>query len=148
MSVHVLLTCWLAILLDQKLEFQEKTAEAKEIVEKFDDMKNKLNELSDKNKEFKEKIKSQEVGMVDLKKFKEENYSKIFIFDKLKPLLEEDPIFRGFFIIQDVGSISLDDLRAAVGAPMVIMKREVNRLEKIGAIEMSADGKIKAKKIE
>ena len=135
-------------LLDQKLEFQEKTAEAKEIVGKFDDMKNKLNELSDKNIDFKEKIKSQEVGMVDLKKFKEENYSKIFIFDKLKPLLEEDPIFRAFFIIQDVGSISLDDLRASVGAPMVIVKKEVARLEKIGVIEMGADGKIKAKKIE
>ena len=134
-------------LLDQKLEFQDKIAEAKDMAESYNELKSKLSELSDKNKEFKEMIKSQEAGMVDLKKFKEDNYSKIFFLEKLRPIMEEDPIFKSFFIIQDVGSISLDDLKGAVGAPTVIVKREVARLEKIGAIEMSADGKIK-KKIE
>jgi len=51
--------------------------------------------------------------------------------------MEEDSIFKAFFIIQDVGSISLEDLRQAVGSPIVTVKREMMKLDKVGAIKMS-----------
>ncbi|MFX0186940.1 MAG: hypothetical protein ACFE8A_04295 [Candidatus Hodarchaeota archaeon] len=135
-------------LLEQNIEYKEKIAEAKDMAEKYNEMKSTLSELSDKNNEANEKIKNFEQSIVDLKKFKEENFSKIFFLDTLRPIMEEDPIFKSFFIIQDVGSISLEDLRGAVGTPMVTVKRDVDRLQKIGAVEMSADGKITAKKFE
>ena len=135
-------------LLDQNIEFKEKIAEAKDMAEKYEDMRKTLNELSDKNNEAKEKIKSLEQSQVDLKKFKDENYEKIFFLDNLKPIMEEDPIFKSFFIIQDVGSISLEDLKAAVGAPIVTVKRDVEKLQKAGVVEMSADDKITAKKFD
>ncbi|MFW9897934.1 MAG: hypothetical protein ACFFDO_01570 [Candidatus Thorarchaeota archaeon] len=135
-------------LLEQNIDYKEKIAEAKDMAEKYNDMKSTLSELSDKNNEAKETIKNFEQSMVDLKKFKEENFSKIFFLDKLRPIMEEDPIYKSFFIIQDVGSISLEDLRGAVGTPIVTVKRDVEKLQKIGAVEMSADGKITAKKFE
>ncbi|MFX1394930.1 MAG: hypothetical protein ACFFAH_15325, partial [Promethearchaeota archaeon] len=135
-------------LLDQNIEFKEKIADAKDMAEKYEEMRSTLNELSDKNNEAKEKIKSLDQSQIDLKKFKEDNYSKIFFLDNLKPIMEEDPIFKSFFIIQDVGSISLEDLRAAVGAPIVTVKRDVDKLMKAGLVEMSGDEKITAKKFE
>ncbi len=130
-------------LIDQKIGFEDKIAEAKDMAESYNELKSTLNELNEKNKEFKATIKSQETGMADLKYFKEENYSKIFYLEKLRPIMEEDPIFKSFFIIQDVGTIPIDDLRAAVGAPIVTIRKDIARLVKIGAIEMSDDGNIK-----
>ena len=135
-------------LLDHKLASEEKIAEAKDKTERYDDLVNKLNDLNEKNQEAKEKIKSLEAGMANLKKFKEENYSKLFFLEKLQPLMEEAPLFKSFFIVQAVGSISLEDLRNAVGAPIVTVKRDVERLEKIGVLEIGDDEKIAAKKFE
>ncbi len=133
--------------LDQKIEYQEKIAEAKEMSEKYGDIFKKAEVLSVKNNELKDKIKHQEASMTDLKKFKEENYHKIYYLDNLKKLMEEDPIYRSFFIIQEVGSISLEDLKNAVGAPIVLLKREVLKLADAGVIDMT-DDKITAKKFD
>lgn len=133
-------------LLDQKIEYQEQIAEAKDMAERYDTLFKSAEELSVKNNELKEKIKSLEASMVDLRKFKEENFSKINYLDRLKSIMEEDPIFKSFFIIQEVGAITLDDLKAAVGAPIVVVQRDVKKLQSIGVLEMSDTGKITAKK--
>ena len=62
--------------------------------------------------------------------------------------MEEDPLFRAFFIIVEVGHISLEDLRAAVGSPIVVVKKDVQRLENAGLIVLDDAGKISAKHFE
>ena len=135
-------------LLNQKLEFQEKIAEAKDMKERYDDLVKKLDENNKKYVEAHDKNKSLEASMEDLRNFKKENINKISYLDKLQPLMEEDPLFKGFFIVQQVGSISLDDLKAAIGAPIVTVKKDVQRLQDIGLIEMNDVGKITTKKFD
>jgi chromosome segregation ATPase len=135
-------------LLDQKLEFQEKITEAKDMSERYEGLVKKLEELNEKNKEANEKIKSLNANMSDLRNFKKENITKITYLDKLKPLMEEDPLYRGFFIIQQVGSIALEDLKSAIGAPIVTVRKDIKRLQDLGLVEMNDVGKIAAKKFD
>ena len=146
-------------LLDQKLEFEEKISEAKDMSERYNDLVEKVNELTEKNNEAKEEIKSLQkemedkvkglnAKMEDLRQFREENISKITFLERLRPIMEEDPLFRAFFIILGVGHISLDDLRAAVGSPIVVVKKDVQKLENAGLIEVDEAGKINVKKFE
>jgi len=137
-----------AQLLNQKLEFQENITEAKDMKERYDGLVNKLEGTNKKYVEAHDKVKSLEASMEDLRNFKKENINKITYLDKLQPLMEEDPIFKGFFIIQQVGSISLDDLKAAIGAPTVTVKKDVQRLQDMGLIEMNDVGKITTKKFD
>jgi len=137
-----------AKLLDQKLEYDEKLSEAKDMSERYTDLVGKVNELTDKNNEANEKVKSLNAKMEDLRLFKENNISKITYFDKLKPLMEEDPLFRAFFIAKEVGHISLEDLKAAVGSPTVIVKKDVQKLQDIGLVEIDDAGKFRVKAFE
>jgi len=137
-----------AKLLDQKLEYDEKLSEAKDMSERYTDLVGKVNELTDKNNEANEEIKSLNAKMEDLRLFKENNISKITYFDKLKPLMEEDPLFRAFFITKEVGHISLEDLKAAVGSPTVIVKKDVQKLQDIGLGEIDDAGKFRVKAFE
>ncbi len=146
-------------LLDQKLEYDEKLAEAKDMSDRYNDLVGKVNELTDKNneaneelkrleKEMDEKVKSLNAKMEDLRQFRQDNISKITYFDKLKPLMEEDPLFRAFFIIKEVGHIALEDLRAAVGSPIVVVKKDVDKLQEIGLVESGESGKYIVKSFE
>lgn len=137
-----------AKLLDQKLEYDEKLSEAKDMGERYNDLVGKVNELTDKNKEANEKVKSLNAKMEELTLFKENNISKITYFDKLKPLMEEDPLFRAFFITKEVGHISLEDLKAAVGSPTVIVKKDVQKLQDTGLVEIDDAGKFRVKTFE
>ncbi len=135
-------------LLDQKLEFQEKIAEAKDMSERYDSLVSKTDELNVKNQDLNEQIKNLNASMEDLRNFKKDNINKITYLDKLKPLMEQDPIFKAFFIIQEVGSMSLDDLKNAIGAPIVIIKRNIQQLEKMELLQLNDDGKISAVKFD
>ena len=135
-------------LLDQGINYKEQIADAKDMAERYEGMKSTLEDLSQKNETANEEIKKLNTEMEDLRIFKKENYHKIFYLDKLKPIMQEDPIFRAFFIIQDVNSISLEDLRKAVSAPLVTVRKEVQKLQKIGALEMSDDEVIKSIKFD
>ena len=112
-------------------------AEAKDMAEKYDGMKDRLEDLSQKNETYTAEIKKLNAEMEDLRNFKKDNYHKIFYLDKLRPIMEEDPIFRAFFIIRDVNSISLEDLRKSVGSPLVTVRKEVQKLAKIGVLELT-----------
>lgn len=135
-------------LLDQQIEYKEKMAEAKDMAEKYDGMKDRLEDLSQKNETYTAEIKKLNAEMEDLRNFKKDNYHKIFYLDKLRPIMEEDPIFRAFFIIQDVSSISLEDLRKAVSAPIVTIRRDIQKLQKIGALKMSDEEHINSIKFD
>ncbi len=135
-------------LLNQKLEFQENITDAKDMKERYDGLGGKLEGANKKYVEAHDKVKSLEASMEDLRNFKKENINKITYLDILQPLMEEDPIFKGFFIVQQVGSISLDDLKAAIGAPIVTVKKDVQRLQDMGLLEMNDVGKITTKKFD
>lgn len=144
-----------SFLLDSKLVSTEKTSEAKDIASRFESMRanyeeliNKVGELSDKNRDASAEIERLNAKLKEIQDFQKENIEKIHYYDKLKPLMEKEPLFKIFLIIEEVGAISLEDLRNALGSPIVLVKKNVQQLEKIGLTETNEQGKIIVKEIE
>jgi DNA repair exonuclease SbcCD ATPase subunit len=143
------------ILLDSKLISTERDSEAKDAVSRFEQMKNKheelinkVGELNDKNREANAEIESLQKKLKEIQEFQRKNIEKIHFFDKLKPLMEKEVLFKTFLIAEEVGAISLEDLRAAIGSPIVLVKRHVQELEKAGLLETNEQGKIVVKERE
>ena len=57
-------------------------------------------------------------------------------------------LFKTFLIVEKVGGITLDDLKNALGIPIVTVKKNIQTLEGIGLIETDDRDKIIIKKQE
>jgi chromosome segregation ATPase len=142
-------------LLDSKLVSTEATSEAKDLKSRFQEIRDKqealikkVEDLSNEKRIAQEQIRKLNLEMEDLRKFKEENFKKINYYDKLTPLMEQENQFKAFLIVEKVGSISVDDLRNALGAPIVLVKKIVQNLKDHGLFEINEKGKIYVKEFE
>lgn len=142
-------------LMDSKLISTEKTSEAKDFASRFESMRSKydeliakVGELSDKNRDANEEVEKVNKQLNELKTLQKDNIDKINYYDKLKPIMEKEPLFKTFLIIEEVGGISLEDLKNALGIPIVTVKKNVQQLENIGLIETDDRGKIVVKSME
>jgi predicted transcriptional regulator len=108
-------------------------------------LNNKVGELGDQNREANAEIESLNKKIKEIQDFQKENVDKINYFDKLKPLMEKEVLFKTFLIVKEVGAITIDDLRAAIGSPIVVVKRNVQDLESVGLLETNEQGKIVVK---
>lgn len=142
-------------LLDSKLTSTEATYEAKDLKSRFkqirdsqENMINKLEEALDKKLEAEEKVRELNNEMEELRIFRQNNIKKINYYDKLTELMEHEAQFKAFLIVEQVGSMALDDLRNALGSPIVLVKKIVENLQKVDLFEISDAGKISVKKIE
>ena len=115
---------------------------------KYEELINRVGELGDKNRAANDEIERLTKKIKEMKEFQKENIDKIHHFNKLKPLMEKETLFKAFLIVEEVGAISLEDLRNALGTPIVIIKKMVQQLEGIGLLETNEQGKIVIKKIE
>jgi len=61
--------------------------------------------------------------------------------------MEKEVLFQTFLIVEEVGAITVDDLRAAIGSPIVVVKRNVQELEHAGLLETNEQGKIVVKQL-
>ena len=143
------------ILLDSKLISTEASSDAKDIKSRFEEIRNKQEDLINKNEVLRDEKRNLEAEirkfderMKDLQNFKEENEAKITYYDRLTPLMEQEAQFKAFLIIEKVRSISLDDLRNAMGSPIVLVKKIVQNLQEVDLLEINDVGKIQVKSIE
>ncbi len=162
-----------SVLLDSKLTSTEKESEAKDSTSrlesmktKYEDLINKVGDLNDKNRAANEEIEhlnkkieaikavhqneldKENRKLSEIKNFQKDNIDTIQYYKKLKPLMEKEPLFKAFLIIEEVGGLILDDLRNALGSPIVLVKKYVQQLENIGLIQTNITGKIIVKEIE
>jgi len=142
-------------LLDSKLTSTEATSEAKDLKSRFaeirtqqENMLNKLEDALDKKREADETLRKKNKEMEDLLEFKKKNGKKINYYDKLTELMEHEAQFKAFLIVEQVGSIGIEDLRNALGSPIVLVKKLVQNLQNIDLVEINDAGKIIVKKIE
>jgi chromosome segregation ATPase len=142
-------------LLDSKLVSTEATSEAKDLKSRFQEIRDKqdslikkIEDLSDEKRLAQEEVRKLNSQMEDLRKFKEDNFNKIKFYNKLVPLMEQENQFKAFLIVEKVGSISLDDLRNALGAPIVLVKKIVQNLQDHGLFEINEKGKISVVNLE
>jgi len=136
-------------LMDSKLISTEKSSEAKDFASRFESMRSKydeliakVEELSDKNRAANHEIEDLNKKFNELKNLQKDNIDKINYYDKLKPIMEKEPLFKTFLIIENVGGITLEDLKNALGIPIVTVKKNIQTLESIGLIETNDIGKI------
>lgn len=142
-------------LLDFKLVSTEATSEAKdvksrfeEIHQKYEELINKVEQLRDEKRKAETLIRQLQERVDEVDKFKNENMKKIVYFDKLTDLMEQDAQFKAFLIIEKVGSMSIEDLRNALGSPIVLVRKLVQKLRDVDLIELDENGKISLKQAQ
>jgi hypothetical protein len=142
-------------LLDSKLTSTEATSEAKDLKSRFADIRtqqenmlSKLEDALDKKREAEEDLRKKNNESEELLEFKKINQKKINYYDKLTVLMEREAQFKAFLIAEQVGSISMEDLRNALGSPIVLVKKIVQNLQDVDLVEINEAGKIVVKNLE
>lgn len=142
-------------LLDSKLTSTEATSEAKdlksrfaEIREKQDNLLKKLEDALDKKREADEAVRKLNKEIEELRDFKKNNLKKIVYYDRLTGLMEHEAQFKAFLILEQVGSMAIEDLRNALGSPIVMVKKIVENLQDAQLVEINDTGKIFVKKVD
>lgn len=144
------------ILIDSKLGITEKTSEAKDLTSRFneirqkqEDLIRKIESLMEENRVANEQIRNLNSTIEVLQTFKNENAENVVYFKKLSKLMKEEPIFKTFLIIRDLKKgISMEDLRITIGAPIVLVKKFVQKFQELGLVDVKEDGKIVLKPVE
>jgi len=135
---------------DEKMKtYEAKIKELKTFSDKLQiDFHNEIEELHKQNKEKESKINRLLTDSEELRLFKQENFDKIDQYKKLTKLMEEEPLFKAFLIIKDVGGrgLSVEDLKNSLGSPIVLVKRFVQNLQDHELIEANEQGKLILKK--
>ena len=136
-------------LLDSKLTSTEASSEAKDLKSRFaeireqqENMINKLEDALDKKREAEEELRRAKKEMNYLVEFKEKNEKKITYYEKLTFLMEKEAQFKAFLIVEQVGALTLEELRGALGSPIVLVKKFVQNLQDIKLVEINDSGKI------
>ncbi len=142
-----------SFLMDSKLTSTEKISEVKDFASRFESMRSKydeliakVGELGDKNRDANEEIEKLTKSLNELKALQKDNIDNINYYEKLKPLMEKEPLFKTFLIVEEVGGITLEDLKNALGIPIVTVKKNIQTLEGIGLIETDDREKIIVKR--
>ncbi|MFX1557418.1 MAG: hypothetical protein ACFFC9_09210 [Promethearchaeota archaeon] len=144
-----------SFLMDTKLSSTEATSEAKdlksrfqEIRDRYDELVNKVEKYRDQKRIAEEELRKLQERMEEYQKFQEENIRKITYYNKLTSLMEQEPQFKAFLILEKVGSMTLEDLRKALGSPIVLVKKIVQKLQAADLLDIDEQGKITVKKVE
>jgi len=137
------------ILLDSKLESTEKGSTAKDMAARFEQIRQKqesliknVEVLGDEKRVLNEDINRLQKIIDSLSDWKTLNKDKVTYFDKLSILMEQDPLFKAFLIVMEVGAIAIEDLQKALGSPIVIVKKNIQKLQEIDLIDIDDVGKI------
>ena len=142
-------------LLDSKLVSTEATSEAKDLKSRFDEIRTrqenlikKLEDALENKRKADEELRKINSEMEDLKEFKKKNMKKIHYYNKLTELMEHEAQFKAFLILEQVGSMAMEDLRSALGSPIVLVKKIVQNLQDVKLVDINDAGKIYVQKIE
>ncbi|UYP44446.1 Chromosome partition protein Smc [Candidatus Lokiarchaeum ossiferum] len=129
-------------LLDKNLKIQELTQNSQsadkrviEIKAHLDELMAKNNEISTKYQEMLEKSENQDKTNADLIAFKKKNEGIAKNMEGLMQLFEEEPLFRTYLLVRDVGAMDPGLLKNALGVPSITVQKYIEKFMKVDLFE-------------
>ncbi|MHA1795415.1 MAG: hypothetical protein DRO88_07580 [Promethearchaeia archaeon] len=139
-----------AEILDYKMQFSELEKRATLAEKRVNDIKSKQDELLDKYEqvtrekdELEAKLNEFKEGNQSLIDFREQNLGKIQNLNGLLKLFEQEPLFKCFLLVKDVGEMNIDLLKGALGLPSITVKKYIDQFIEVGLFEDVGNGKVK-----
>ena len=139
-------------LMDRDIETKESKQRLENALNQVQDIKQKLdseiekyNKLQTEYAEIKEELENRDEFYAELKKFKEENFEVAKNFTRLMKLFETEPLFKAYLLVHDVGEMSVEDLKGALGVPSVTTQKYVEQLIKADLFVKNESGKVTLK---
>ncbi len=135
-------------LLEKDLHTREELADARRKSLAYDELKNKYESLIRKfdkaQKELDEATQNYENLMFNqssVEEFKKKAEPILKNFDVLRKFMEREPIFKIFFIVLDIGNMTVENLSKAVGIPLVTCKKHVDEFVKANIMMIDEETK-------
>ncbi|MHA1602722.1 MAG: hypothetical protein ACTSVU_07240 [Promethearchaeota archaeon] len=126
-----------------KVELAEK--KALQLQELYDTINERYIQSQAKSKQLIEDLEKLKASSHDLLEFKEKNENLVKNLQGLLILFEEEPLFKSFLLVRDVGEIKFEMLKNALGVPSITAKKYVDKFVKADVFEILPDEKITLK---
>lgn len=127
--------------LEKRTELAEKRIN--EIKSKQDELLDKYEQVSQERDTLEGKLNEFKEGNQSLIDFKEKNEGKIKNLDGLLKLFEQEPLFKCFLLVKDVGEMNVELLKGALGLPSITVQKYIDQFIKVGLFEDLGNGKVK-----
>ena len=139
-------------LLDKDIEYKEAKQKEENSQKQIEDIKQKLdshvekfNKLQKDYSEIKDEMDKRDEFYADLKEFKEANFGVAENLTRLMTLFEQEPMFKTFLLVKDVGEMNVEYLKNSLGLPSVTTKKYVDLFIKADLFMMTESGKVALK---
>jgi chromosome segregation ATPase len=108
----------------------------------FNELRTKYDDIKTEHKNLVNQTAENDARYQAYIDFKNKNENAIINLNNLLKIFEEEPLFKTYIIIKDVGRIRFDDLKSSLGLPQITVKKYVEKLKSVELIEEKSDGKI------
>jgi chromosome segregation ATPase len=128
---------------EQRLEAAESSVN--DLKAQLEDIMAKYDNLIVDNKQVNETMKQLQAERDELAQFKEVNANVVNNLQGLVNLFEQEPLFKAFNIVGQVGEVNIDDLKNALGVPSVTTNKYIKQFIDADLMEMGESGKVRLK---
>ncbi|MHA1111889.1 MAG: hypothetical protein ACTSRE_12350 [Promethearchaeota archaeon] len=135
-------------LLEKDMNTKEELTDARRKSHAYDEVKQKYENLIRKFDEVQTQLDESTKNYEDLmfnqssvEEFKKKSEPILKNFDKLRKFMEREPIFKLFFIVQEIGNMDISNLSKAVGIPLVTCKKHVQEFVDAKIMEIDENTK-------
>jgi Ca2+-dependent lipid-binding protein len=121
----------------QDMQTRTETAEkkAQDITARYEATMEKLSKLQEEFNTLQDRISHQDEENAELISFKSKNANIVKNMEGLTQLFEEEPLFKAFNLVRDVGSMDINVLKSALGVPSVTANKYIQKFIKVGLFE-------------
>lgn len=120
-------------------------SKAQDISALFQDVSAKYAAVKKQLAQIQEETNTKGSVYIALKDFKDRNEGVAKNMEGLVQLFEEEPLFRCYLLVRDIGTMSVDELKKAVGVPSITIQKYVKKFIAVDLFEEDATGKITLK---
>ena len=132
---------------DYKTRTETAEKQYNDIKTRTEEMMEKFDSLNGQNETFQEMIQMKVSQIEELQEFYDRNINMVINMEGLTKLFEQEPLFKCFNLVREVGEMNIDDLKNALGIPSVTTNKYVQLFIKADLFGFADNGKITLKHI-